>query len=264
MEKNEGDMVNSKLWFYARIVIFALLTVVFKMLVRFIPNGYMWTIIPFNQMAPALAYVLFVLIFKDMFVPIKISASRAIMGKCILAIIVPTLLGGVVYIMGTLFKIDNNLNESIHNFLSSAGRLSCYLIIGSIGEEIGWRSFLKTTLEKRHSVLLSNVIVGLIWSLWHIDRYRAGLIYWATFLPTTVSFSIIMAIILKDTMNNLIVSVLLHTLFNLSFMVFLGNSFMDVRVMTMTSVVLSLSAIGIILLKWKYFITEPAPREALR
>jgi membrane protease YdiL (CAAX protease family) len=189
-----------------------------------------------------------------MFVPIKINVNRTIIWKSILAIIVPVLLGGAVYIVGNIYKIDNNINETIRNFLPNSGRLLLYLIIGSIGEEIGWRSFLKTTLEKRHSVLLSNLIVGIIWSLWHIDRYNAGLIYWATFLPMTVSFSIIMAIILKDTMNNIIVSVLLHAMFNLSFTIFLGNSFMDIRVMTITSVVLLLSAIVTVIINRKYFL----------
>jgi membrane protease YdiL (CAAX protease family) len=245
--------MTDKLWFYPRIFIFALFAIIFEFLIMRLPSGYIWTVIPLTQLAPALAYLLFIFVFKNMFVPIKVNVNRKIIGKSVLAIVVPVLLGGAVYIIGNMFKIDNNLNENIRNFLPNGGALLLYLIIGSIGEEIGWRGFLKPTLEKRHSVLLSNVIVGIIWALWHIDRYTAGSIYWATFLPMIVSFSIIMAIILKDTMNNMIISVLIHTMFNLSFMIFLGNSFMDTRVMIITSVVLSLAAIVVIIANREYF-----------
>ncbi len=45
--------------------------------------------------------------------------------------------------------------------------------IGTIGEEIGWRGFLINEFLNKYSALKSSLIVGLIWSVWHIP----GLIF---------------------------------------------------------------------------------------
>ena len=42
------------------------------------------------------------------------------------------------------------------------------IIIGSIGEEIGWRSFFQPFLETKYSKNISSIIVGVVWGLWHI------------------------------------------------------------------------------------------------
>jgi uncharacterized protein len=42
------------------------------------------------------------------------------------------------------------------------------LIAGSLGEEIGWRGFAQPRLQKRCGALWAAVIVGLLWSTWHL------------------------------------------------------------------------------------------------
>lgn len=53
----------------------------------------------------------------------------------------------------------------------------------AMGEEIGWRGFLFPTLREEFSPLHSHLLVGLIWSLWHLpinlQGYNFGLTYWA-------------------------------------------------------------------------------------
>ena len=51
------------------------------------------------------------------------------------------------------------------------------IILGSIGEEIGWRGFLQSTFEYKYSKLLSAIFVGIIWGLWHIGHYQKGWIF---------------------------------------------------------------------------------------
>jgi membrane protease YdiL (CAAX protease family) len=96
------------------------------------------------------------------------------------------------------------------------------VIVGGIGEEIGWRSFLQTTLEKRLSVLVSSIIVGTMWGLWHIDRWGLGIAFMSVMVLQTVSNSIIMAAVLKDTKNSIIISTMFHASFNIGFIYFLG------------------------------------------
>ena len=98
------------------------------------------------------------------------------------------------------------------------------ILIGSIGEELGWRSFLQPNLEKKYSVLLASIIVGSIWGFWHIGHYKNGLLFMIGFLIFTVSASIILAWILRDTSYSIIISVLFHVSINLGFFVLFKNS----------------------------------------
>lgn len=53
----------------------------------------------------------------------------------------------------------------------------------AIGEEIGWRGYLYPALRKRFSIVQAHLLVGLIWSIWHLpinlQGYNYGLTYFA-------------------------------------------------------------------------------------
>jgi len=42
------------------------------------------------------------------------------------------------------------------------------LTAGSLGEELGWRGFAQARLQTRWGALLAAVVVGILWSLWHL------------------------------------------------------------------------------------------------
>jgi uncharacterized protein len=44
-------------------------------------------------------------------------------------------------------------------------------IFAGMGEEFGWRGFALPRLQSRHSALVSGLIVGVLWSLWHLPLY---------------------------------------------------------------------------------------------
>jgi len=47
-------------------------------------------------------------------------------------------------------------------------------IFSSLGEEFGWRGFLLPRFFSKHSVLLSGIIVGIVWSAWHLPMDYIG------------------------------------------------------------------------------------------
>lgn len=44
-------------------------------------------------------------------------------------------------------------------------------IAAGIGEEFGWRGFLLPRLQSRHNALVSALIVGVAWAIWHIPLF---------------------------------------------------------------------------------------------
>ncbi len=45
------------------------------------------------------------------------------------------------------------------------------IILAGVGEEFGWRGFALPRLQARYNALVSSLIVGLIWGLWHIPLF---------------------------------------------------------------------------------------------
>jgi membrane protease YdiL (CAAX protease family) len=168
--------------------------------------------------------------------------------KSLLALGLPFLLITIAYFIGKLngleIKITNDLTPLISIMIIG-------IILGSIGEEIGWRSFLQPTLEKNYSVLLASIIVGLIWGLWHIGHYKNGLFFMIGFLIFTISASIILAWVLRDTKFNIIISVLFHISINIGFFVLFKNSLTDSKLMIINGIVWMIPAIGIVILTGK-------------
>ncbi len=73
-----------------------------------------------------------------------------------------------------------NTGVAISSLLSfSVGGLLVTLFSGAMGEESGWRGHLQRQVEKRHSVIVASLIVGVIWAFWHaitwIPLIQAGL-----------------------------------------------------------------------------------------
>lgn len=46
-----------------------------------------------------------------------------------------------------------------------------FTIAAGVGEEFGWRGFLLPRLQTRHNALVSSLIIGVMWAVWHIPLY---------------------------------------------------------------------------------------------
>jgi CAAX protease family protein len=93
----------------------------------------------------------------------------------------------------------------------------------SLGEELGWRGFALPRLQSRRSALLSAIIIGAIWGLWHIPRmWTPGQAFdyanFAWFLIGITLDSILYAWIFNNTRGSLVPVVLFHTTQNITSM----------------------------------------------
>jgi membrane protease YdiL (CAAX protease family) len=46
-----------------------------------------------------------------------------------------------------------------------------FFLDAGLGEELGWRGFLLPRLQSRYSALVSSIIIGIVWGLWHLPLF---------------------------------------------------------------------------------------------
>lgn len=71
-----------------------------------------------------------------------------------------------------------------------------WTVLGSFGEELGWRGFLQPQLQGRFGFWAGTVATGLLWGAWHIQVFGEGAIYALGFLANTVALSFLMAFLI--------------------------------------------------------------------
>jgi CAAX protease family protein len=91
------------------------------------------------------------------------------------------------------------------------------LIAGSFGEEVGWRGVGQTRLQQRFGAFWAAVIVGVVWSLWHLWPAVApgglGTMNWSDAYLTfarLIPMSIIYAWLYNSTGGSLLIVMLAH------------------------------------------------------
>jgi membrane protease YdiL (CAAX protease family) len=96
-------------------------------------------------------------------------------------------------------------------------------VAAGIGEEFGWRGFLLPRLQTRHNALVSALIVGVIWAIWHIPMFfikgtsqydqqlQAGL------LPAILAYSVFVIVnsiqftwVFNNTRGSVLLAAVLH------------------------------------------------------
>lgn len=101
--------------------------------------------------------------------------------------------------------------------------------MGPVGEEFGWRGFLLPRLRHKHSIFISSLIIGFIWSIWHIPLFfiegalqysfvelYGFMIAFSGYLFYTILLSLFITVIYDRSQGNLLTSILIHTIANLT------------------------------------------------
>ena len=96
------------------------------------------------------------------------------------------------------------------------------LLTGPTGEEPGWRGFALPRLLKRYSPFKASLILGLMWSFWHLGMWliasgytgTALLVYILAFTVTIVAVNLLMVWIYQHVPYSLAPMVVTHFIFN--------------------------------------------------
>jgi uncharacterized protein len=93
------------------------------------------------------------------------------------------------------------------------------IIGGPLGEEPGWRGFALPRLQRRHGPLVGSLILGIIWTFWHVvpvwlaSWTAAGMlnIYnLVLYLLFITSWTIVMTWIFNNTKGSVLMAILVH------------------------------------------------------
>lgn len=80
------------------------------------------------------------------------------------------------------------------------------------GEEIGWRGYVLPRLQSRHSALVSTIILGVIWGLWHLPKFLSdwNAVSFAWFMAHTMAAAFIYTWVYNGTRGSLLLVTILH------------------------------------------------------
>ena len=120
------------------------------------------------------------------------------------------------------------------------------ILTGATGEQLGWRGFALPWLQTKMSALLSSIVLGLIWSFWHIPLWFTGighesLPFWA-YTIIGVSFSILVTWACNNTRGSMPIASLFHLFLNF------GVSMIDPIATPLLAIVFALYALIIVII----------------
>ncbi len=92
---------------------------------------------------------------------------------------------------------------------------------GPLFEEIGWRGFLQGQLLKRHSILVTGLLMGILWGIWHFPLFLIKGMFHEhipidQFIITVLLMSVIMAFMQVKSKAGIWPALVLHTFMNLT------------------------------------------------
>lgn len=235
-----------------RVALFYILVFVFLIIFGGVQLVLKIDTISLPQLAPGLAALVMLVIFRKENVRLTIALTGAQTLKYIGAIGIPLLVSGALFLGYNQFIGSLSIQPiSVISLLIFLGGT----LLGAFGEELGWRGYLQRIVEGKVNVLIASLLVGVLWGLWHVMNYQYGPIYLLFFVLFACACSIIMAWLLKGTDYNVVIAGLFHFAVNVGFYILFREVSTDLRLMILMGLVWVVVAVVIIVLNREYFLS---------
>lgn len=96
-------------------------------------------------------------------------------------------------------------------------------ISNAFREEIGWRGFAIERLQSRQNALMTSIIIGFVWGIWHLPLYFFPIAmdiygskpFWL-FITNTITLSIIMTWLYNNNNKSIFTGVTFHVALNIT------------------------------------------------
>ncbi|MFD3157331.1 CPBP family intramembrane glutamic endopeptidase [Haloimpatiens sp. FM7330] len=134
--------------------------------------------------------------------------------------------------MNYIIHINNHISS--FQLTSPLTILICFFAVmifgGPVGEELGWRGFVLPKLEKKVNPFISSIILGVIWTCWHIPMFYFHVpgydISFISYLLETIWLTILFTWLYNNTKGSLLIIILYHSVDNFV-MAVCFNDFME-------------------------------------
>lgn len=144
--------------------------------------------------------------------------------RYVIALAGPFLVTAVVAVLAGSFGVINSaaVGEAFGWSAWSAVPLlfvTTALLGGPLFEEVGWRGFLLDELQRRRTVLVSTVVVGLVWAAWHLPLLISeptGQRPPLPFLVWILGQAVMLTWIYNISSGSVLLAILFHTAVNVS------------------------------------------------
>lgn len=109
---------------------------------------------------------------------------------------------------------------SINQIISLLPLVLFFVIVSGFGEEPGWRGFAFNELENKYGLIKSALLIGVVWSVWHLPiliwtatALNTFILDFCIFIATITSLSIILSILTKRSNYNILPAILTHAFY---------------------------------------------------
>lgn len=138
-------------------------------------------------------------------------------------------ISAIVILLSVLTGWSSPEFETAKDLLSEPWRILPFvifvLIFGPVPEELGWRGYALDGLQARYNALVSSLVLGAIWALWHVplffmhgtfqhDRLRFGTPGFWSYMYGPVVISILFTWIYNNTNRSTLSAILFHFMAN--------------------------------------------------
>jgi membrane protease YdiL (CAAX protease family) len=131
------------------------------------------------------------------------------------------------------------------------------LTAGATGEELGWRGFMLQEIQKKYNPLISSLIIGFTWGVWHLPLWFLSgykgmdiIIYILLFMTSILSFSILITYF-YNIGKNILIAIWMHFLFNFSLKLVQIDL---LQLLGYNAFFLSIAAVTVVIFKRKFFL----------
>jgi membrane protease YdiL (CAAX protease family) len=178
------------------------------------------------------------------------------------ALLLPALIYIVAVYLFSLFggpAVDFSRYQPIYTIIPI---IIMVTLLNGVGEELGWRGFMLPRSQARYNALVSSLIVGFFWGLWHAPVYfidgtaqsmlRSQVGFWMgllLFTLSTVAISVTFTWLFNNTRGSVLIAAFLHGANNAWINYFMADPAMEVLGILIWSTVLwTLLAILLVLI----------------
>jgi uncharacterized protein len=114
----------------------------------------------------------------------------------------------------------NPASEILSDPMAMLALLIISTITGATGEELGWRGFALPRLQRGMSALSASLVLGVIWTMWHVPLWFAGLGYeripFAAYAILVMSSTVLITWACNNSGGSMVIASLFHLTMNIA------------------------------------------------